>query len=154
MNEQSYTTTITVDATPADAYAAINDVHSWWGHDIEGRTDVVGSRFTFRGQDMHWAVIEVAELVPAERVVWHVVANKFTFTTDQTEWVDTRIEFHIAPVDGGSLIRFSHVGLVPQHECYDLCAPAWTFFIVDSLRALINSGVGEPMAKHPNRVLV
>ena len=53
--------------------------------------------------------------------------------------------------DGG-LIRFSHVGLLPEHECYEVCAPAWTFFIVDSLRALINSGAGEPMDVHPARV--
>jgi hypothetical protein len=51
-----------------------------------------------------------------------------------------------------ALVRFSHLGLLPDHECYELCAPAWTFFIVDSLRALINAGRGEPMAKHPARV--
>jgi hypothetical protein len=152
MNDQDYITTITVDATPAATYAAINDVHSWWGHDIEGPTDVVGARFTFRGQDMHWARIEVLELIPDERVVWQVVENRFTFTTDQSEWVDTVIRFDITPTDAGSLLRFSHIGLRPDHECYSLCAPAWTFFIVDSLRSLINSGAGEPMATHPNRI--
>jgi uncharacterized protein YndB with AHSA1/START domain len=153
MNEQSYTTTITVDAPPAETYAAINDVHAWWGHDIEGPTDVLGARFTFRGQNMHWAQIEVTELIPGKRVIWRVVDNRFAFTTDQTEWVDTTIRFDITPIDSGSMIRFSHVGLLPEHECYELCAPAWTFFIVDSLRSLINSGSGDPMAKHLDRML-
>jgi hypothetical protein len=152
MTEQSYITTIAVDASPDAAYAAINDVHGWWGHDIDGPTDVVGAAFVFRGQDMHRARIEVAESVPGKRVVWHVVDNYFTFTADQSEWVDTTIRFDISPTDSGSLIRFSHIGLLPEHECYDVCAPAWTFFIVDSLRALINSGSGEPMAKHPAAV--
>ena len=152
MNEQSYTTTITVEAPPADAYAAINDVRAWWGQDVEGPTDVLGAEFTFRGQDQHRSKIKVAELVPGERVVWHVGDTYLAFVTDQREWVDTTIRFDISPTDTGSMIRFSHVGLLPEHQCFEVCAPAWTFFIVDSLRALINSGVGEPMAKHPARV--
>lgn len=152
MNEQNYTTTITVDASPAETYAAINDVRGWWGHDVEGPTDVLGAEFTFRGVDMHRALIKVTELVPGERVVWHVLDNHLTFVTDQTEWVGTTIRFDISPTDGGSMVRFSHVGLLPGQQCYEVCAPAWTFFIVDSLRALINAGRGEPMAKHPGRV--
>jgi uncharacterized protein YndB with AHSA1/START domain len=152
MNEQSYTTTITVDASPANAYAAINDVRAWWGHDIEGPTDVLGGEFVFRGVDKHRSRIKVTELVPGERVVWQVGDTHLTFVTDQTEWVGTTIRFEISAVEGGSLIRFSHVGLLPGQECYDVCAPAWTFFIVDSLRALINSGAGQPLDKHPARV--
>jgi hypothetical protein len=152
MNDQSYITTIAVDGSPAEAFAAINDVRSWWGQDVEGRTDVLGAEFTFRGVDKHRSLIRVTELVPDERVVWQVGDTHLTFVTDQSEWVGTIIRFDISPTDTGSLIRFSHLGLLPQHECYEVCAPAWTFFIVDSLRALINSGTGEPMAKHPARV--
>jgi uncharacterized protein YndB with AHSA1/START domain len=152
MNEQSYTTTITVDASPAETYAAINDVRAWWGQDVEGPTDVLGAEFTFRGQDMHRSLIKVTELVPGERVVWRVLDNHLTFVVDQTEWVGTTIRFDISPTDTGSMIRFSHVGLLPEHECFEVCAPAWTFFIVDSLRALITTGRGEPMEKHPTPV--
>jgi uncharacterized protein YndB with AHSA1/START domain len=152
MNDQNYTTTITVDAAPADTYAAINDVRAWWGADVEGRTDTPGAEFTYRGEDKHRSLIKVTELVPEKRVVWRVLDNHLTFVTDQTEWVGTTIRFDISPTDTGSLIRFSHIGLLPGQECYDVCAPAWTFFIVDSLRALINSGRGEPLAKHPARV--
>jgi hypothetical protein len=152
MYDQNYTTTITVDASPADTYAAINDVRAWWGRDVEGPTDVLGAQFTFRGMDQHRSLITVTELVPGERVVWHVGDTRMAFVEDQTEWVDTTIRFDISPTEEGSLIRFSHVGLLPEHECYDVCAPAWTFFIVDSLRGLINSGAGEPMAKHPARI--
>jgi hypothetical protein len=152
MNDQSYITTITVDASPAEAYAAINNVRAWWGRDVEGPTDVLGAEFTFRGMDQHRSLIKVTELVPSERVVWRVGDTRLVFVTDQTEWVGTTIRFDISPTDSGSLIRFSHVGLLPEHECYEVCAPAWTFFIVDSLRALINSGAGEPMDVHPARV--
>jgi len=152
MNDQSYITTITVDASPAETYAAINDVRAWWGQDVEGSTDVLGAEFVFRGMDQHRSLIKVTELVPGERVVWRVGDTHLAFVTDQTEWVGTTIRFDISPTEDGSLIRFSHVGLLPEHECYEVCAPAWTFFIVDSLRALINSGAGEPMDVHPARV--
>ena len=152
MNDQSYITTITVDASPAETYAAINDVRAWWGQDVEGSTDVLGAEFVFRGMDQHRSLIKVTELVPGERVVWRVGDTHLAFVTDQTEWVGTTIRFDISPTEDGSLIRFSHVGLLPEHECYEVCAPAWTFFIVDSLRALINSGAGVPMDVHPARV--
>jgi uncharacterized protein YndB with AHSA1/START domain len=152
MTEQDYTTTITVNASPAETFAAINDVRAWWGHDIEGPTDHPDAEFTFRGVDKHRALIRVTELVPGERVVWRVLDNHLTFVNDQSEWVGTTIRFDISPTDDGSMIRFSHIGLRPGQECYDVCAPAWTFFIVDSLRALINDGRGDPMEKHPARV--
>ena len=151
MTDHSFTTTLLVEATPDEAYAAINDVRGWWSHDVDGGTDTVGDRFAFRGnhegKNVHRSLIEVAELVPGERVVWHVVDNWMGFIADQSEWKDTRIVFEISPAAGGAQIRFSHLGLVPAYECYDVCFNAWTFFIQDSLRALITTGHGEPMQR-------
>ena len=30
-------------------------------------------------------------------------------------------------------IRFTHLGLVPDYECFDNCSDAWGFYINDSL---------------------
>ena len=151
MDDQSFTTTVAVEATPADAFAAINDVRGWWSRDVEGSTDTVGAEFAFRGnhegKNVHRAQIRVVELVPDERVVWHVVDNWLGFIEDQAEWKDTRIVFEISPRAGGSEIRFSHLGLVPAYECYDVCFNAWTFFLQDSLRALITTGHGDPIQR-------
>ena len=111
-------------------------------NDSAGRlgTDTVGSSFAFRGnhegRNVHRSQVEVTELVPGERVAWHVVDNWMGFIDDQSEWQDTRIVFEISPTAGGAQIRFSHLGLVPAYECYDVCFNAWTFFIQDSLRRL------------------
>lgn len=147
MNEQSFSTTISVDATPDEAFAAINDVRGWWGLDIEGSTDSLGAEFTFYGKDIHRSHIRVVELVPGERVVWHVLDNSMTFVQDQTEWKDTRIVFDLRATGAGTQIRFSHVGLVPAYECFDVCSNAWSFFITDSLRSLITTGAGQPMPR-------
>jgi hypothetical protein len=147
MTEQSFRTTIVVDATTDEAFAAIGDVRGWWSHDIEGQTDTLGAEFTFRGEDKHRSHIKVVELVPGERVVWHVLDNYMSFVQDQSEWKDTRIVFDISRSEDGTQVRFSHLGLVPAYECFDVCSNAWSFFIQDSLRRLITTGSGRPMPR-------
>ena len=91
----NFTTTLFVDQTPDEMFAAINNVRGWWGEDVEGSTDSLGE-FTYRHEDIHRCTIRVTELVPGERVVWHVVDNFFAFTEDETEWKGTEVRFEIA----------------------------------------------------------
>lgn len=146
MSEQSYTTVLTVQKPPRQVFDSICDVRGWWGNDVEGRTDAVGAEFTFRGQDQHRAQIKVTELVPGERVVYRVLENYFAFATDQDEWKDNELVFEISPLGEGSEMRFTQVGLVPEYECFEACSNAWGSFIGKSLRNLIATGQGEPMA--------
>jgi Activator of Hsp90 ATPase homolog 1-like protein len=151
MTERDYTTVLTVPTTPDAAYAAVNDVRGWWSQDVDGATDVVGAEFDYRGNqggvNLHRARIRVTDLEPGRRVEWHVRENWMSFIADQAEWTGTRIVFEISPTAEGTQIRFTHHGLVPSYECYDVCFDAWTFFVQDSLRALITTGRGEPMAR-------
>jgi RHS repeat-associated protein len=66
----------TVNETPAEVFAAINNVRGWWSEDIVGNTDVLGE-FVYRAEDAHGCGVRVTELIPAERVVWHVIDNYF-----------------------------------------------------------------------------
>jgi uncharacterized protein YndB with AHSA1/START domain len=151
MSEQSYTTTLTVDRAPDEVFTAINDVRGWWSQEVEGRTDEVGARFRYRGHDEadtveHLATIEVVELVPGRRVVWKVLDNFMSFIDDQTEWKGTEIRFEISPTgNGGTEVRFTHAGLVPAYECFDVCRNAWDFYVLDSLERLITAGRGAPI---------
>ncbi len=147
MHENGYTTTLTVDASPHRVFDAVNDVRGWWSLDVEGRTDRVGAQFVFRGDDVHYSEITVTDLVPGRRVEWLVTENRMTFVRDQTEWKDTRIVVEIEVVDGRTEMRFSHVGLVPAYECFEVCSTAWAFFVHESLRGLITTGTGRPMPK-------
>ncbi|MEP7091173.1 MAG: SRPBCC domain-containing protein [Nocardioidaceae bacterium] len=151
MNEHGYRTTISVPATPEAAFAAINDVRAWWSQDVDGPTDTLDAEFAYRGNhegvNVHRAQIRVTELVPGQRVAWHVLDNWMSFIDDQAEWTDTRIVFEIAPTADGSEIRFSHLGLVPAYECFEVCLDAWTFFLQDSLRGLLATGSGQPMER-------
>jgi hypothetical protein len=147
MNDQSLTTSFTVDQTPEEAFDAINNVRGWWSGEIDGRTDKLGEVFTYRYKDVHRTTQKITEFVPGKRVVWHVTDAELSFVKDKTEWNGTDIVFDIAKKDGKTEVRFTHVGLVPAFECYGGCSGAWGFYINDSLRNLITTGKGAPNQK-------
>jgi hypothetical protein len=144
MSDLSYTTSITVDRAPMEVFDAINDVRRWWNEDITGESDKVGAEFTHHVKDIHRAEMQVTELVPGKKVAWRVVDNWFSFVEDESEWKDTEIRFDLSEKDGATELRFTHVGLVPDYECFDVCQNAWGTYIGGSLRSLIITGVGRP----------
>lgn len=144
MSNPNFTTTILVDQSPEQAFAAITNVRGWWSKGIKGSADTLGGVFNHNHEDIHRCKIEVMELVPNRKVVWHVLDNYFEFTKDKTEWKGTKIVFDIAKKGDRTEIRFTHEGLVPEYECFNVCSNAWRSLINDSLRSLIATGKGGP----------
>ncbi len=142
--DANYTTTFSVDQTPKEAFAAINNVRGWWSEEIDGDTDTLGAEFKYHYMDVHRATFKITELVSDKKVVWHVLDNYFNFTKDKHEWVGTDIVFEIVQNGDKTDIQFTHNGLVPDYECYDVCANAWGSYITSSLRNLITTGKGQP----------
>jgi hypothetical protein len=143
MSDRNFTTRFTVDQSPQAVIAAINNVRGWWSEGIEGESSKVGDRFTHSVLDLHRCDIAVTEMVPGKKVAWRVLDNYFSFTKDATEWKGTTIVFEIARIGDKTELTFTHVGLVPEYECYDICHDGWTTYI-RSLRDLITTGKGEP----------
>jgi len=143
----SFTAAFSVDQAPEEVFHAINNVRGWWSEDIEGGTGKAGDEFTYRYEDAHRCRIKVTELVRGEKVTWRVLDNYFDFTQDKAEWKDTEIHFEITARDGKTEIRFTHVGLVPEYECFAVCSNCWGFYLYTSLRALIRAGHGLPNRK-------
>jgi hypothetical protein len=147
MNIPDFTTTILVDQTPKEAFDAINNVRGWWSEEIEGNTATLNDEFTYHYEDVHSCKMKLIEVVPGKKVVWHVLNNYFKFTKDKTEWTGTKIIFDISEKDGKTQIVFTHKGLVPAYECFEICRDAWTNYIQNSLRNLITTGKGQPNGK-------
>ena len=139
MSTTDYTATFTVDQSPDQVYAVINDVRRWWTGDITGDSAQVGDEFTYRYEDIHRSTQRVTELVPGQRVVWHVTDGYQNFTADPGEWTGTDLAFDITGEDGQTQVRFTHVGLRPDVECYSSCSNAWGFYVNASLRQAIES---------------
>lgn len=147
MTTSDFNTLLLVDATPSEVYNAINNVRGWWSEEIEGDTDKLNAEFIYRYKDVHHCKIKPIELAPGKRVVWLILENYFSFTQDKSEWKGTKVIFDIIRKDGKTQLHVTHLGLVPEYECFSVCEEAWTTYIQESLRNLIVSGKGNPNPK-------
>ncbi|SDC49840.1 SRPBCC family protein [Niabella drilacis] len=147
MQHNDFTTTIQVTETPGQVFNAVNNVRGWWSEEVRGSTAQLNDEFLYHYKDVHICKLKLTEVIPGKKVVWLVLDNSFNFIQNPEEWKNTRIIFEIAAKDGGTELRFTHQGLVPQDECYNICRDAWTNYIRSSLYQLITTGKGQPNPK-------
>ena len=142
MTDTSFATSFEVDRTPDEVFKAITDVRGWWTGEVAGGTERLGDEFTYRYADLHSSRQRVTDLVPGRRVAWQVLDARLAFAGDPHEWAGTEIVFDIVPAGERTEVRFAHVGLVPELDCFDNCAAGWSFFIGSSLKRRITTGEG------------
>jgi hypothetical protein len=146
-DENSYSTAIMVDQSPEEVFKAVNNVRGWWSEEVEGKTGELNAEFFYHYKDVHLSKMKIVNLIPNEKIVWFVKDNYFNFVEDKTEWHGTKIVFDISKKGGKTELVFTHHGLVPEYECYDVCKDAWTSYIQGSLKNLISTGKGQPNTK-------
>lgn len=143
MKTHDFTTTLLVDQSPKEVFNAINNVRGWWSGEIEGSSAKLNDEFTYRYKEIHFSKQRVVEMAPDQKVVWLVTESSLNFTEDINEWTGTKISFEITEKDGKTELRFSHIGLVPEIECFDACSSAWTQIVNQGLANLITTGKGD-----------
>ena len=151
MKSQDLTFSFTVDETPDEVFAAINDVRGWWSGEITGETDRLGGEFTYRYQDIHRSTQRITEWVPGKRVVWRVTDSRLNFVKDKDEWTGTDVVFEISRKGGKTELKFTHVGLTPTVECYEGCSDGWGYYVNESLLPFITTGKGAPNLKEDGK---
>jgi predicted phosphohydrolase len=147
MLNQNFSTLILVDESPKQVFDAINNVRGWWSEEIEGETSRLNDEFKYHYRDIHSCKMKLVELIPNKKVEWLVEENYFNFTKDKTEWIGNKISFEINKKNNKTEVLFTHLGLVPAYECYEICFDAWSKYIKGSLYSLITSGNGMPNPK-------
>ena len=143
MKTSDYTTTLLVAKTPEEVFNAINDVRAWWSEDMEGLTDKLNDVFTVRFGEV-FITSKVTELIPGKKIVWLVTDCNKPWLKNTKEWNGTKMSWEIHEKDNKTQIRLTHLGLVPEIECFDACSNAWGEYLQDSLLKLINTGKGKP----------
>jgi activator of Hsp90 ATPase-like protein len=143
MTNSDFTTAFTVDQSPEEVFAAINNSRAWWTGEFEGSADKLGAEFTYEYRPHHYSKQKVIEFISGKKVVWLVSESQLNFLMDKSEWDGTKITFDIEKTNGKTEVRFTHVGLKPEIECYGACSNAWASLVGKSLRSFITTGVAE-----------
>lgn len=146
MSAPNFTLRFTVDQTPAEVFNAATNVRGWWSEELEGASEKTNDEFIYHFEDMHYCQVKLEEVIPERKIVWFVKYNYFKFTKDKSEWTGTKIRFDIHKLGDQTELVFTHEGLNPEMECFDICSSCWMEYIQGSLFNLIKTGKGKPNA--------
>ncbi len=140
--EKDFTTSILVDQSPTEVFAAINNARGWWQGEIKGNTEKLNDEFTYQMGDVHFSKQKIVESIPGKKIAWQVTDSNLSFVSKTGEWTGTTIEFDIQREEKKTKITFTHHGLVPTIECYGGCSGGWAKVIEKSLYSFISTGKG------------
>jgi hypothetical protein len=149
MDNQNYSATIKVAASPGDVFAHINDVSKWWATpsfkgEFEGQSTKLNDEFIVRFGDAHYSKQKLVEFIPGKKVVWLVTDSLLNWIEkDKTEWTGTKMIFELTPDGDQTVLSFTHEGLVPEQECYAKCEQGWDMLIKANLPKSITEGKGS-----------
>lgn len=142
MKNKNFTTTLIVDQTPEEVFNVVRNVRGWWSgyysEEIKGDTEKLNDEFSFRaGGGAHYSRQKLIEVIPNKKIVWLITDSKLDFLEKKDEWTGTKVIFDISTKVNKTQLVFTHDGLIPEIECYNSCAPAWSQYLQNKLLTLI-----------------
>jgi hypothetical protein len=146
MKKQDYSTSFLAKKNAKDVLNAINHVSGWWTENVEGSSGNLNDIFTVRFAET-FVTFRITEFIPEKKAAWLVTDCYLHWLTDKKEWMDTQILFEISEQGDSTRVNFTHVGLVPEIECYNDCVKGWDQYIKNSLYKLVTEGKGQPERK-------
>ncbi|HEX4206978.1 MAG TPA: SRPBCC domain-containing protein [Ktedonobacteraceae bacterium] len=139
MNTQDYHKSITTTVSAEEAFQKISSPSIWWTANIKGSAKNLNDVFTmFTERDT--VTLQVVEVVPNKKLVWLVTDCQMLWLKDPTEWKNTQMVFEISEGSQQTSIDMTHVGLVPEVECYHVCEPGWNGHL-NNLAAWLETGI-------------
>ena len=138
----SYTAVIKVTKSPTDVFNSIKEVSKWWNkEDFDGNSSKLNDEFVICHPGRHYSKQKLVEVVPGKRMIWLVTESKLDWLErDKAEWTGTKMVFDITSNGDQTVLRFTHEGLVPEKECFELCEQGWNMVIKERLFNFITVG--------------
>jgi len=145
MINNSYTTAVEIQLSPRDVFNKLNDVSNWWAKsaieaisgqktEFSGQSSKLNDEFIIRSGNRHYSKQKLVEFIPTRKVVWLVVESKLNWIQkNKNEWTGTKMIFEISSKGNKTMLKFTHEGLFPEHECYSNCALGWDMLIKERL---------------------
>lgn len=135
-----YTQRVAVKATAKEACEALSRrIPEWWGS-TDRSIEQVGDVFTITFGEALWT-FKITEFVRGEKLTWDCIDGQPEFNG---EWIGHQLEWTINQGEEQSVIQLRQIGLNSDLPCYDICSAAWDRFILSSLKALLETGKGQP----------
>ncbi|MEP5613362.1 MAG: SRPBCC domain-containing protein [Cyclobacteriaceae bacterium] len=133
-----YSKQITYSTSAESLFTAITqNLDQWWGK-TDTSVEKKGDEFKVSFGHAFWK-FRVSEFTPNEKLTWECVDGQPEF---EHEWVGTKVHWNISGDVEKTQLSFTHEGLTPSFECYDVCAPTWDMFLTTSLRSFVEKGKG------------
>lgn len=144
---KDYQKSVVIKANQLGVFRAITErIDEWWGEtDIQPTAlDVV---FKVSFGEAYWR-FRVVDFELNKKVGWECIESNQVHAGlkgIREEWLGTKVHWRlIEHSEGQTKLSFTHEGLVPDFNCYEVCSDAWGFFIGNSLKALVEREQGSP----------
>jgi len=148
MENKNYNRTIMVNASLEEAMKKISQINLWWRKDFSGIADNLNDKFTVPFGELNGEIafvdFMISELVPNKKVTWKVLDCNLPWFKDKKEWNNTEVVFILSEENGKTTIDFTHIGLVPEVDCYEACEKGWDGHITRDLVKFMNEGIKLP----------
>lgn len=144
MKKNNYHKSILVNASGQKAMEQISKIDEWWKNDFTGSAQKVNGTFHVPFSGDSFVDFIVSELVPGKKTIWKVTDCFLPWFADKKEWNNTEVVFEVSSENNQTKIDFTHVGLVPEIECYAACESGWNEHL-GTLERLLNE-VNKEMA--------
>jgi uncharacterized protein YndB with AHSA1/START domain len=145
LDKHNFQHEISVNASLDKVYKSITrEINLWWTEMFEGVSDQKDKSFTVRFGPSVFKTMRVEEIIPKEKVVWHVTDTIIDIPElkNKKEWLNTRIVWQLRAEKTKTTIQLTHIGLHPEIECYSICSIGWVQFC-DSLKSYLETGKGN-----------
>jgi len=134
MKNKNYTATIEVTKSSKKVFNAIKNVTKWWSKDFEGNSTKLNDEFIINHPNQHYSKQKLFEIISGKKIVWMVTESKLNWIkSNKEEWTKTKMIFEISADGDKTILQFTHEGLVPEKECYEMCSKGWDVVIKDRL---------------------